>query len=65
MKESTDEWKERLQRESELRAKWQAVAYRLVGMGVAVDDRLAWCLAALVGRDANAVNVLYAGIIST
>ena len=65
MKALTDEWKERLQRESELRAKWQAVAYRLVGMGVAVDDRLAWCLAVLVGRDADAVNVLYAGITST
>ena len=65
MGESGEEWSERLQRESELRAKWQAVAYRLVGMGVAVDDQLAWCLAALVGRDADAVNVLYAGITST
>ncbi|WP_404352975.1 hypothetical protein LG324_08815 [Phycicoccus jejuensis] len=65
MEELGEEWQKRLQRESELRAKWQAVAYRLVGMGVAVDDRLAWCLAALVGRDADAVNVLYSGITST
>lgn len=65
MEELGDEWRERLRRESELRAKWQAVAYRLVGMGVAVDDRLAWCLAALVGRDADAVNALYSGMTST